>query len=211
LYSRAGYCVTTPPPVLTSREAIRTAQLLQPPGPLTQRTLTNRTVRAPKEHCAEDLATGGSRLCASHHCRRCQQARTAYVRLPPSSDGWIRTHTTRSCLSHPWNAPTAKEAREDPLPPPDHPLDGRDRSTHRCSGSGTVTIHLVNLLIRWDLPLPNQTSTPAPNEGPRLQLLVREGAPKSGGLPKSHAPARDGTYLASRGKLGKCRVKYLHH
>jgi hypothetical protein len=33
---------------------------------------------------------------------------------------------------------------------------------------------------------------------------------KLGGVPKSHAPARDGTYLAFGWRLGKCRVNYLH-
>jgi hypothetical protein len=59
-------------------------------------------------------------------------------------------------------------------------------------------------------PRPTPTSTPATTISPRLQLRGRTGAPKIGGFPKSHAPARDVTYLASRTELGNRRVNYLH-
>ena len=36
------------------------------------------------------------------------------------------------------------------------------------------------------------------------------GGAKIGGSRKSHAPARDGTYLAFGWKLGNGRVNYLH-
>ena len=50
-----------------------------------------------------------------------------------------------------------------------------------------------------------------PTKGHGCSFWFGRGAPKSGGLPKSHAPARDGTYLASGTELGNHRTDYLHH